>query len=228
MTVYKSSEDFAKVRTFSGIIFDCDGVLIDSTKSYDLALIICSRAFSSALGFDFDEEEFMDAVGQIRKLGGFNNDWDSLSVIIAYLYSKSKDTRTLEAIAKISPLAERIRSFEAKTIQIKDQKKSRIGFADLIKVVSRLPEGTNREQLTDAILKDDSLVNKIGEITSYPQPVGEGLLATFYDEVVYGRQVFREMYGFDCATTTMSNPGLILHEKKLVGEEALVSLLLGF
>ena len=92
--------------------------LIDSTKSYDLALIICSRAFSSVLGFDFDDEQLVNAIEQIRELGGFNNDWDSLAVIVAYLYSKARDTKTLEAIVQISPLADRIRSFEAKAIQM--------------------------------------------------------------------------------------------------------------
>jgi phosphoglycolate phosphatase-like HAD superfamily hydrolase len=221
MTVYKSSEDFANVRTFSGIVFDCDGVLIDSTKSYDLALVMCSREFSSLLGFDFVDEEFMDTIGKIRELGGFNNDWDSLSIMVAYFYLKSKDTKTLDAIVQISPLADRIRSFETKAIQMKNQQKPRIGFAGLNQIVSQLSEGTTREQLTNAILKDNSLVDRIARVTSYPRPVGEGLLATFYDEVVYGKRVFREMYGFDCATNSMSNPGLILHERKLVTEEAL-------
>jgi phosphoglycolate phosphatase-like HAD superfamily hydrolase len=223
MTVYKTSADFASVRTFSGIIFDCDGVLIDSTKSYDLALITCSRAFSSVLGSDLDDGDLVNAIEQIRKLGGFNNDWDSLAVIVAYLYSRAKDTKTLDDIAQISPLSERIRSFEAKAIQMTGKQKSTIGFADLIKIASSLPEGTNRDQLIGAILRDDSLAAKVTEVLSYPKPVGEGLLATFFEEVVYGRKVFREMYGFDCATSSMSNPGLILQEKKLVSEKALVS-----
>ena len=64
-----------------------------------------------------------------------------------------------------------------------------------------MPEGTNRDQLIRAILRDDSLAAKVSEVMSYPKPVGEGFLATFFEEVVYGKQVFREMYGFDCATS---------------------------
>jgi len=223
MTINKSSEDFARVRTFSGIIFDCDGVLIDSTRSYDRALVICFRGFSSLLGYDFDDREFMNVVAQIRKLGGFNNDWDTLAVMVAYLYSKVRDTRVLENIAQISPLKERLKCFEETFIQTKNESKKRISFVDLIKVISGLQEGTNRDQLAYALLRDEDLVNKVNDAMSYPKPVGEGFLATLYDEVVYGRQVFREMYGFDCVTTVLSNPGLILEEKKMITEEALVS-----
>jgi phosphoglycolate phosphatase-like HAD superfamily hydrolase len=53
--------------------------------------------------------------------------------------------------------------------------------------------------------------------------VGVGFLSTLFDEVVYGREVFKEMYGLDCATKDLSNPGLIINEKKLIGENALVT-----
>jgi phosphoglycolate phosphatase-like HAD superfamily hydrolase len=223
MTVYKSSEEFGKIRSFSGIIFDCDGVLIDATKSYDLALYVCSRAFASVLGLDFAEEDLMNAIGRIRELGGFNNDWDTLAVMVAFLYSASRETKSLDAIVELSPLAERLRSFETKVSQMNEAGKAKIGFRDLLETVSRLPEGTNRVQLTEALLRDPSLAERVSEITSYPKPVGESFLSTLYDEVVYGKHVFREMYGFDCATNSMSSPGLILQEKKLVSEAALVS-----
>ena len=100
MTINKSSEDFARVSRFSGIIFDCDGVLIDSTRSYDRALVICFRGFSSLLGFDFGDEEFMNAIAEIRKLGGFNNDWDSLAVMVAYLFSKAGETNDKSAVVR--------------------------------------------------------------------------------------------------------------------------------
>ena len=223
MTINESSEDFSRVRTFSGIIFDCDGVLIDSTRSYDRALVICFRSFSSLLGYDFDDGEFMNVVSQIRKLGGFNNDWDTLSVMVAYLYSKVRDTRLLDNLAQISPLKERLKIFEEMFFQTKNESKKRISLADLITVISGLQEGTNRDQLTQAILLDADLVNNVRKAMSYPKPVGEGFLSTLFDEVVYGKQVFREMYGFDCSMTVMSNPGLILEEKKMITEEALVS-----
>ncbi|MDG6907353.1 MAG: HAD family hydrolase [Nitrososphaerota archaeon] len=221
MTVYKNSDGFRKIRNFAGIIFDCDGVLIDSSRSYDLALIVCFRAFSALLGFDFQEEEFMKTLREIRKLGGFNNDWDSLDIMVAYSYSKSKDTKLLDSISQIPDLRERLQAFETKSNQAKGGTRLKLEFGDLLRIVSKMPEGTNREELSTKILRTAELLNKVSEMTSYPRAVGEGLLATLYDEVVYGKQVFRKMYGFDCATSSMSSPGLILQEKKLVSESAL-------
>ena len=66
MTVYKSSSEFGGIKNFAGIVFDCDGVLIDSSQSYDQALLVCSRAFASILGLDFDDQELMKAIGEIR------------------------------------------------------------------------------------------------------------------------------------------------------------------
>ncbi len=223
MTVYKESEEFAKIRSFSGIIFDCDGVLIDSSRSYDLALNVCSKAISSLLGLDFEGSEYLEFLGELRKLGTFNNDWDSLAVSTAYFYSKAENTKLLDELPQIPILSQRIANFEARVMSVKEEKKTEIPFEEVTKIVSGMREGTKRDLVCQAILRNDSLVDNLKEILSYPKPVGEGFLATLFDEVVYGKKVFREMYGFDCATTFMSDPGLILEEKKIIEETALVS-----
>ncbi|MGI0092418.1 MAG: HAD family hydrolase, partial [Nitrososphaerales archaeon] len=64
-------------------------------------------------------------------------------------------------------------------------------------------------------------IQRVQKDTSYPNPVGKSLLSTLFDEMVYGRVVFREMYGFECVTEQLSNPGLIANEKKLVSDKAL-------
>src|SRR5487761_219798 len=73
---------------FSAIIFDCDGVLIDSSRSYDLALEQSTKTFGSLLGFNVPDISRL--IGLLRKLGTFNNDWDALTVLMGFIYSKSK------------------------------------------------------------------------------------------------------------------------------------------
>jgi hypothetical protein len=51
--------------------------------------------------------------------------------------------------------------------------------------------------------------------------VGEGLLSTLFDEIVYGREVFKDTYGFECGTRRLSVPGLIVHERILVSHSTL-------
>lgn len=222
MTVYKSSSEFDSISNFAGIVFDCDGVLIDSSRSYDQALVVCSRAFATILGLDFEDLELMKAIEELRKLGTFNNDWDSQAIIVDYLFSKSSDRSDFVELSKVTPLSRRLISFESMTLE-KERYVKRIGFNDLIAIVSRKPKGTSRGELNKAVLRDDSLAKKVSETISYPKPVGEGLLSTLFDEVVYGKRVFREMYGFDGYTQKLSDPGLITNERKLVAEDSLVS-----
>ena len=110
MTIYKVSDEFANTRAFSGIIFDCDGVLIDSSGSYDLGLVTSSGYFASLLGLSFDRKEYLEAIREIRKLGAFNNDWDSLAVTTAFLYSRSNDKMAFDVMAEIEPLSRKLAS----------------------------------------------------------------------------------------------------------------------
>jgi phosphoglycolate phosphatase-like HAD superfamily hydrolase len=223
LTVYKASPEFSKIAKFGGIVFDCDGVLIDSSGSYDKTLLFCSKSFASVLALDFEDDDLILAIEEIRELGAFNNDWDTQAVIVGYLYSKSKDTRDLDELSQIDRIPEQLRYFESLVIEGKKKATTKISFEELRKIVSGLPEGTNRDKLSAKVLKDDSLTERIRDLISYPKPVGEGFLATLFDELVYGKKVFREMYGLDCETKSLSEPGFIMNEKKLVKEDTLVS-----
>ncbi|MGI0090138.1 MAG: hypothetical protein ACREBS_00370, partial [Nitrososphaerales archaeon] len=152
MTVYKVSDEFAKIKSFSGIIFDCDGVLIDSSCSYDKGLVTSAGCFASLLGLAFDQQEYLEAIEEIRKLGTFNNDWDSLAVTLAFLYSKSKDRKVLDEIAQIEPLSHRLRSFESEAVSRENIQRAATSFSDLKKTISRVKQGTKRDELIMEIL----------------------------------------------------------------------------
>ena len=98
MSIYKVSERILdcvanESKPFAGIIFDCDGVLIDATKSYDLTVEQCAKAFGASLGVRLsDDGQLYHVLELLRNLGTFNNDWDSVAVIVAYLFKKSNYT----------------------------------------------------------------------------------------------------------------------------------------
>ena len=222
MSIYKISDRFLAAKRFSGFVFDCDGVLIDASKSYDLALKSSAEAFASLLGMKFDENQFGETVEALRELGTFNNDWDSLAVIVADLYGKANDTSLLDSISSINPLAERLKKFEESVIS--RQTRHNADFDDLLELIRSEKEGTKRDEIIAKILPGASIRRRLYDVISYPKPVGEGLLATLFDEVVYGRSVFKATYGIDCVTQRLSVPGLITHERKLVEDETLSSL----
>lgn len=220
MTVYKASEEFTSNRKFSGVIFDCDGVLIDSSKSYDLALEKSGKLFATLLGLKFNPREYFRVVEALRELGAFNNDWDTLAVMVAFLYRESPDTELLDDIANMKPLAARLRTFESKVSKTR-QRSRKVSFNQLLKIVASAPEGTPRDKLVEEILTEKRKRIKFYKGIAYPKPVGESLLGTLFDELVYGPRIFKETYGLECATSRLSRPGLFYKEKKLVNSDVL-------
>lgn len=57
------------LETKPTVVFDMDGVLIDASKSYRVAV---QKTFNTFTG----KEVTMEEISQIKKLGGLNNDWD--------------------------------------------------------------------------------------------------------------------------------------------------------
>ena len=67
------------------IVFDVDGVLIDASKSYRVAV---QKTFNQLSGKEVTAEE----LSATKKLGGFNNDWDLTEYLLKkYGYEVDKD-----------------------------------------------------------------------------------------------------------------------------------------
>jgi len=238
-------------QPFAGIVFDCDGVLIDAKDSYDLALEVSASAFASLLGLKFSTDQLRNALEALRRLGTFNNDWDSLAVIVAYLFARSSSRETILSLSTLTPISSRLRYFESKVLEAMGKEEDSsitseslsiplsselypssttsssnriIDLAELATVVEESQLGSRRDALISKLIPDAMLLDQFYRSISYPAPVGESLLATFFDEAMYGTNVFRSTYGFECATSTFSKPGLINNEKLIIKPMTLESL----
>ena len=211
---------------FAGIIFDCDGVLIDASESYDLAVERSAAAFASILGVKFESEQLRSALAALRKLGTFNNDWDSLSVIVSYLFAHSPSREAMASLAKLTPLSSRLRALEAQAITATAEVRGSqiVNLGDLVALLEGAGIGTKMADLISRLIPDAGLRRSFYGCISYPGPVGESLLATFFDEVMYGAQVFKSTYGLECSTSAISSSGLIKNEKLLVTSATLEAL----
>ena len=78
------------IRT-DGIIFDCDGVLIDITKSYDLAIIKTTKyVLKNLFGISDSLEITPQIIDGFKSTGGFNDEVDLTYASIISLYSATK------------------------------------------------------------------------------------------------------------------------------------------
>ena len=231
MPVYKVSEGILDCveqgrPSFSGIIFDCDGVLIDASRSYDLTVEVCTKAFAASLGAKLsDKDQLYRTLELLRNLGTFNNDWESVTVIVGFLFARTNPKRN----DKKTPLKSRIRELESDYLRSgeKDDGGSfllSLGLEELIRFLESCETGVSREEIIYALIPDREKRVSFYNFVSYPLPVGEGLLSTFFDEAMYGKKVFRETYGMECVTSSVSDPGNIENESVIVRSEALEDL----
>ena len=83
-------EKFLKIlETRTTIIFDMDGVIVNTTNSFSVATIKTYKHFT---GLDLTSEE----INEIKYKGGFNSDWD----ILMYYFEKVGCKTTFEEMGK--------------------------------------------------------------------------------------------------------------------------------
>lgn len=75
-------------KSYDGIIFDCDGVLIDVTRSYDTAIILTVDLVLKMVFNISDAQRITpDIIAGFKKSGGFNNEVDLTYAAILSIYA---------------------------------------------------------------------------------------------------------------------------------------------
>ncbi|MCP8315261.1 MAG: hypothetical protein H3Z52_02050 [archaeon] len=233
-------DSIEKLAKIDAIIFDCDGVLIDATKSYLMAVKeTINYIFSSLIGLRIKEKLLDELIYILKKGGGFNNDW-AVSYVISLLTLTIMPKEIKEALKRStdSELFKATNKPLDKLIIIKKSLKEKIRNIDfkiseesskrLIELAERASSSGFRffERdifLNSSILKDDLEILRSGKnILSYPGNVGDSLLITIFEEKFLGCKLFREIYGIDCRFH--QGKGLIENEKIMIKKEILKNL----
>ncbi|MGI0003044.1 MAG: phosphatase, partial [Nitrosopumilaceae archaeon] len=79
-----------KIKKIDAIIFDCDGVLIDITKSYDLAIKEVTEYFLREFGIGNAFSITPDIIEGFKSTGGFNDEVDLTYASILSLVAANK------------------------------------------------------------------------------------------------------------------------------------------
>jgi HAD superfamily phosphatase len=164
--LFKNEAANSKRKNVDGILFDVDGVLIDTRLSYNTAIKKTVKYVLAILSNIKPIHSVSDSIIlRMRSTGGFNNDTDtSYAVILSTLASQITKTKELEKL-----------------------------FYD---ITNNIDAGgiISVEKYLSAIYPE-TLVEKIKHQLGYPGPVGRSIVTTVFDEVFYGTELFKQRHG---------------------------------
>jgi beta-phosphoglucomutase-like phosphatase (HAD superfamily) len=92
---YVRKDRLSMLNRVGGVIFDCDGVLVDIRESYNKAIArTVSHVLKSLTNSEVPEGLVCDELIYLfRRTGGFNNDWDTVYGILMFTLSKMPDEK---------------------------------------------------------------------------------------------------------------------------------------
>jgi HAD superfamily phosphatase len=153
-------------KNIDGILFDVDGVLIDTRLSYNLAIKKTVKHVLDILNKAKTIQSVSDRILlKMRRTGGFNNDTDTTyALILTSLVGQITSTKELESLL-----------FGAT---------NNIDARGIISVERHL-----------STLYSRATVAKIKHKLNYPGPLGGSIVTTVFDEVFYGAELFKRRYG---------------------------------
>jgi len=197
--VRKESQE--RLKRIDSIVFDCDGTLIDARRSYDATIMRTVRTMVER----FSRASLpMDVVGgglilQIRRTGGFNSDWDS-----TYALSMLSEAAVEECRSEGSGSRERTLSILERLVRAFASKKRLEGPKSVDSYLSRA--GLDSEHL-----------DEFRKFLGFPGNPRESFMATTFDQIYYGGELFEEIYGFK--PPVWHAKGLIERESLFITQE---------
>jgi phosphoglycolate phosphatase-like HAD superfamily hydrolase len=204
------------LRYTDAVIFDCDGVLIDSRDSYDRAIDVTvayflSSIFGLKLNPTFPTQQLVET---LRGSGQYNNDIDvaaSILVSIAVNLPSNTAARCLQSRSEtLGGLQETLDSeaFARRVSRLLEAASQ--GFNPFVKAVKE--EFRNNARCVDGLL----------EKLAYPGGPASSLLSRVFDEYYYGPTLLQQLHRV--APVVGCRTGLIDSEKVLVSPRTLRSL----
>jgi HAD superfamily phosphatase len=204
------------LRFTDAVIFDCDGVLIDSRDSYDRAIDVTvayflSSIFGLKLNPTFPTQQLVET---LRGTGQYNNDIDAAAAILVSIAANLPDDKAARCLQSRSEtlggLQETLDSevFARRVSRLLEVASHRFNpFVEAIRAKFR-----NSTPCIDGLL----------ERLAYPGGPASSLLRRVFNEYYYGPALLKQLHGITpivgCRT------GLIDSEKVLVSPETLGSL----
>jgi len=204
------------LRKVDAIAFDCDGVLVDARRSYDVTISkVVDQILTMTLRIKLPWKQFAPRmIAQLRRIGKFNNDWDTTYALILFSVLALPAQAIRELIAKRSANgAWRINYSRIAVIR---------NVESIVKrFCSNSAKNVNAVEAVNSFVKANipskahgSVIDVVKRQIGYPGSPPKSLLSTLFDEVYHGPNLFRQMYGV--SARHYAGRGLIENERVLI------------
>lgn len=207
------------------VVFDCDGVLVDTRGSYDATIAkVTDTMVSKLAGIRLPYERSLpELILRLRRTGGFNNDWDTTYALTLFSILSLEEQRV-----------RRIRNGSVgKSEAIRAQSKNEVGrtmnrLRHMVDEFCSSLSGIGYSAVDEFIEGRKILgpfkvtVTHVRDSLGYPGSPPRSLLATLFDETYCGPELFKKMHGFPARYSL--GKGMIERERVLISREILEKL----
>ena len=197
-TIYIREDSLQELAKVDTVVFDCDGVLLDVRKAYNVAIAATTKIIIEAFtGTVIPEEIFDSELNHLyKRTGGFNNDWTHAYAVIMRILAELPEAELI----KLNKLAEESLRYDSPRDRF-DYISGKIhydipvdGLRDKLAEFASELDATGIEKV-DAILLPRVGVN-IKNALKFRGAVGESIVSTLFEELFAGETLFRESFGF--------------------------------
>jgi phosphoglycolate phosphatase-like HAD superfamily hydrolase len=204
------------LRLTDVVIFDCDGVLIDSRESYDRAIEATVAYFLSTfmglkLNLTFPTQQLVET---LRGTGQYNNDIDAAAAILVSIAASLPSDGVAKRLRSQSEAVEGLQE----TLDSEAFVRRASSLLDLASQGFRLFVKAVKAEFRDSAPCVDDLLERL----AYPGGPASSPLSRVFDEYYYGPTLLKQLHGL--APIVGCKTGLIESEKALVSPETLRSL----
>ena len=226
-TVYVKFSSLESLSRVCGIIFDCDGVLIDERTSYDKVIQEVTVYLTRVLtGYTLDVSSIkQETIYDIRAIGSFNNDANTIQLLVEWLVDRISAELDDQVGERVNEL--RAKSFTEWLGAIQDR-----GAVSNTVVENWLRELSGKvapfscsaadlPSLEEKMGIDTTLTKMVKEVLKLGGRYGESPLTTIFDEAFYGSANVPQVRN---AGPFFSFSGKLDEEKLLVSRDTLEKL----
>jgi len=215
------------LRESDAIVMDCDGTLVEISNSYDEAIYTTVELiFQSLTGRRPQRTWLTQATFDLRKSGGFNNDWDTVYAIVVGLLSGTPDEwleRVTENLEKVADKPLSLKSLLCARSELRDYDESEVenGLKDVVSYADAAGSASIDEGLEKLYRGKEKLelLKRVRATLRYPGVPGECLISGVFDELYLGSALYQGTYKLRPALCV--SRGFIENESLIVRRDTL-------